>query len=564
MTKLFTLEGLLEDSYREICLDVTYWDQHSTFCDYLKSQGVSWDEAVYADWLDTCEQSVINQLKYYAFLIYRRLTVKDNWGDMGRQQIDGSFSRLLLDLRFDESLTFQQVQSFQDILKEAMVEHGILDWSESQLDEAFDDLSIELLGRKFFIQDFSLLNRCIRFLGSDIFIQGGVYGLDKEFMAGRGYSEQYGDYTCVTLDSEIVRSPHTIIPMAAVIGDQDVFIRMESLRTIFYLKWVGATQYWDVLFLSGDHNRLVSEGVKKECVRRYCDMTSDGLVKSMDVFVSDLRETVMFHELGHGVIQHHLLPIFAGALGETSKVVGENGVTALLEFLADFSPVYKSLKGPMQNMIDIAQTDVERAERLFWMYVSDTWFFDTEDVYMYVYSDMMALCFVHVVREDKSIDWDTLQDMIGTADSVTGTVDLNSEGMPCLVRFAIDWVVSCTEEWRQLMESATYTLKDKAPQSFDSLYETVCEDVRSEWTAVEPFDLESYMTVASVWSQIFEYFSQSSDKIDAYHEMVKDQDSRLKKAFFATILSPEDQETYRDDLHQYVLDQFFAKNVCKK
>ena len=72
-----------------------------------------------------------------------------------------------------------------------------------------------------------------------------------------------------------------------------------------------------------------------------------------------------------------------GAIGEVTKIFGENIYTAILEFLADFSPKKDEIMGPIQNMIKISRTDKNRMIRMYLMYLSDVWFYNTEDTYMY-------------------------------------------------------------------------------------------------------------------------------------------------------------------------------------
>lgn len=60
-------------------------------------------------------------------------------------------------------------------------------------------------------------------------------------------------------------------------------------------------------------------------------------------------------------------------------------------------------------MCKIAKTDRKRAERLFYIYFSDTWFYDTDDTYMYLYTDLMALVLLRYVNADRSVDFEKLE-----------------------------------------------------------------------------------------------------------------------------------------------------------
>ena len=58
----------------------------------------------------------------------------------------------------------------------------------------------------------------------------------------------------------------------------------------------------------------------------------------------------------------------------------------------------------IQNMIAIYKTDKNRAESMFYMYLSDVWFYDTPDTYMYLYSDLMVLILVRYIRKNQTIN----------------------------------------------------------------------------------------------------------------------------------------------------------------
>ena len=89
----------------------------------------------------------------------------------------------------------------------------------------------------------------------------------------------------------------------------------------------------------------IAEGIKQLVLEQYQIESKDDLIKKESSFINDMSETILFHELGHGTVQHHILPFEFGAIGEASKIYGENIYTAILEFLADFSPDKNKNKG---------------------------------------------------------------------------------------------------------------------------------------------------------------------------------------------------------------------------
>ena len=121
--------------------------------------------------------------------------------------------------------------------------------------------------------------------------------------------------------------------MAAIIGHQNIYIRLESLQTIFAQKWVQIFNYneFEMLSIYSDPYWNIAEGIKQLVLEQYQIESKDDLIKKESSFINDMSETILFHELGHGTVQHHILPFEFGAIGEASKIYGENIYTAILE-----------------------------------------------------------------------------------------------------------------------------------------------------------------------------------------------------------------------------------------
>ena len=46
---------------------------------------------------------------------------------------------------------------------------------------------------------------------------------------------------------------------------------------------------------------------------------------------------------------------------------------------------------------------------MYLMYLSDVWFYNTEDTYMYTYSDLMVLILIRYLMPNNDIDFDKLE-----------------------------------------------------------------------------------------------------------------------------------------------------------
>jgi hypothetical protein len=189
-----------------------------------------------------------------------------------------------------------------------------------------------------------------------------------------------------------------------------IHLRKEAFLAIFHQKWMQVFQYdeTEIEQQKMDINRNISEGIKRQALRCYKVSDEAGPAAKKDVFIRDMMETVKHHELAHGILQHEILDLVDVGIAGGAKVFQETIVSGMQEFLSDFVDSFRSLKGPIRNLIDIAKKDEARAIRMYYMYLSDVWFYDTDDEYMYTYSDLIVMMMSKYIRPGGSINWERL------------------------------------------------------------------------------------------------------------------------------------------------------------
>jgi len=353
------------------------------------------------------------QLHRFSYLIYQLMVVGGDWTDAGREHCESAFMRCELGLGPRVAIGGGHYDEFRVVCREKVKAFGLEGLSLAELSHQVETFRVSLLGKQFTIHEFSILNRMMMDLGLPFILQGGVYGPYREFILGEGSFRVMGAYRVFVFEREVVRSPTTIMPMAAMIGEREIFIRDEAMVSVFEAKWVS---FMPVAFM-GDRGyysdaQLISARVRREVFRLYGVASVAELHAVEGVFVEDLKETVLCHELGHGVIQYHLLSQEIAPVAEATKMCGECLTTALLEVLADVAPALEEVKGPLANMIEVACGDRVRAMRMFYMYLSDVWFFDTTDEYMFLYSTMISGVMASVILEGGEVDFEGLYDRL--------------------------------------------------------------------------------------------------------------------------------------------------------
>lgn len=353
----------------------------------------------------------LDQTTYLAFLVYHIMEKSGDWGQAGQDQSQVTFCRWMLGISPDETITYEQSQEFSekvdDQLKSLEIHQMPADFAEKRI----KDYQMTILGESFRCQDMEKIDVILQFMNTGLFYYLTRADKGYKIILFEGKKEFRMGYDVYTLEREVVRTPNIVVSMAAMITGHQILIRKEALETIYVQKWVPVFEDdpLEQAMMEADPNQNVAEGIKRHTLSLYDVDTVDKMKSNRELFVNEMAETITQHEIGHGAVQNEILDIDIEAIGNGTKVFGETIFTSLLEFFADFFPETDGVIGAIQNLIDISKTDTKRAERMFYMYFSDTWFFDTDDVFMYTYSYLLAMVLIRYVKKDLSVDFKKLE-----------------------------------------------------------------------------------------------------------------------------------------------------------
>ncbi len=417
--------------------------------EWLKEPSCKYTEKTLLTWFRGFKDQLKAAVTNNCILQYQEMRLSQNWGDAGKEQVEHSFARCLLGLPEAHTISSRELESFYTLWALKLKDLGLSDLSQEACKARLNDFPMTIDGHTFYLFDLDELNAILRFFDDKWVLQGGYYGHYMELILGKGTYRMQGEYRITQIETELMRTPTTIAAMAAVIGNKEVFVRREALSLIVEHKWrvMGNPWYW--ADLSKIEHRI-SEGFKAQTLLSY-HMTTPALFKKNESqFRAEMGETITYHELGHGIVQYYLLPINIATLGETTKYYGETIVTALLELLADIAPLYEDLHGPFYNMIKQSQKEPEKATRMAWMYASDTWFFDTEDTYMYIYSDLLACLYNGILTEKGDFNWTHLEALLRYPKNET------DDSTPSLVVWALQKVTEILNHVEAKLKNFNY------------------------------------------------------------------------------------------------------------
>ena len=474
------------------------------------------------------------------------MEISGDWGEPGESQVKSTFCRNLLKIAPTEQLTHDHFNEFTSKVKSNIADLQINPLSAQAAEQQLKTFTFNFLGKTYELFKTSELNKILRFSGSNKFLHAGQYGKQMEFIFGSGtYKTQQG-YDITIVKKEHIRTPNNVMSMAAIIGHQNIYIRLESLKTIFSQKWLQVFDYteMDMLSIYSDPFWNIAEGIKQNVLDRYDIKIKEDLIEKETVFIDDMSETILYHELGHGIIQNEILPFELGAIGEATKIFGENIYTAILEFLADFSPKHDDIMGPIQNIIAISKKDRNRAIRMYLMYMSDTWFYNTEDTYMYTYSDMMTLILIKYITPDNDVNFEKLEQ-----DLVYHSASNSNEPMSHFDRI-IQLYISDVTEIKTIVENATFSVTDQE-LSFKQIQEFLIGEFQKNDGFVHT---ETYEFLVPFWTNVLGYVQKISNSNSILMDYIEQQQTKTLKKLLILSCGKETAKKYDYDHRKYIID----------
>jgi len=257
----------------------------------------------------------------------------------------------------------------------------------TSLESYISDFVFEIGDKKFSLQEGEDLDRLLSEKGSTLIIVSGYHGTERNLILGRGTRNYKAPYTHVALSSEYLRSPSIVMPIVAMIGVHSIVVRELAVETVFHDKWVAMTSpSWR--FSAADK---LGYAIKKKTLHQYGvqDLSDTAIMTIYPKFLSDMRLLLTAHEVGHGIIQHDRLPEKIALMAESSQLLGDTILIALLELLADIAPKSSYGQGPILEIVEHTVSAPERARRGFGLYMSDAYFYDTNTPHMFSYSHLI-------------------------------------------------------------------------------------------------------------------------------------------------------------------------------
>ncbi len=554
LLQLFVDQKITQEA-AELLLDSSLYGRHKTLRHHLDDHAISYDPAQYDALVRFLEKSLYDQVFYIAHLQYHLMQISNDWGDVGEQQIKIAFSRCLLNISSQEPIDYSHAAEFENLVEKNLNDLGIKSMSVGVTQSQYELSFLKLLGREFKANPGEKISEILAFAGSKYRVQSRPFKKGFSYIFGEMLTKTKAEYTIHFIVKEWIRTPSYVMANAALVSDHTIYMREESLRTVFVQKWVQALEdnwmynhqiktnlYWNV-----------SHAIKKTTLDLFAVKTADDLKAHQKQFIGDMRETIMYHEIGHGITKDYIFPYesiaIAQGIDHYHKLSGYEG---LIEFLSDFSPAVHGLHGPYWNMIQIAKTNKIRAERMFYMYLSDVFFYDTEDEYMYAYSDFMCMMALRYIGPDKQVDFAKMEKDLFYVSSENGQIQLAKHAKTSLFQRLAELFWTDIDSIKQLVKGLKFTLSTE--KDFNYIKGLWLQETRKYFKFATDQDT---VFLSSFWVNVFSYIDhfskESTPKVKA---LLEKQNKTVAAKIMVTMCGRKVAEEYGFDARRYVMDTF--------
>lgn len=542
---LFSQKGTLSLEAKHLLKDQAVLNQYKTILEYAKAHDRSLSKQEILRLRDKIESDLKNGAEEHAFVIFKlfELGTFGNQDDFGFRQ---SMASWLAEDEIDEYGDPSRSPTFQSRLKEGYSQYNLISATESSVKYRFEQYKPTVVGITFELVYQNRLNRLLQFIGSKLRVYVKQFKKGVSIVLGYATLKKIGIYNISVFTTELIRTPNFSITNAANVLETDIMVRHVSLNTIFDYKW--APIFEDTFYdwrLSSDPYWNISHAIKSEAVNRYRANWNLPVSDLKPNLVNEMEEGIIFHEIGHTVIQDMFLPTESICVGLGTKYYGASFYDALYELLADFAPKHKLGLGAMANLVKIAKTDRAKAERMFYTYLSDIWFFDTDDRDMWPYATIVALCMLRHINPDRSVNFDGIN-----ADVSVTKGEKNSGSL-------IELIKNCFISDTQVISEAVKPLRFLV-NGGDYSFQYVLNDRITQWRKRHPgASPEEYTFLQPFWHNMFSFIHHFTTEEPRIKGLV---DELVEHSMYKILLftaGSANAEKYRQTPRQYIVDRCF-------
>lgn len=396
------------------------------------------------------ESYLSHQIKQMAARQYYVMNEKQDFGELGAERVEMGFCRVFFQIPADQDLDYGQMQRFEMQMQRYRKAYAKIRLEKLQL---LDEARVcHIFDRKLEWFKDREINQVLEFLGSSYRLIVGFLGVFRSILYGPVSERFLDEYRVTEFLKEEARTPAAVLSIAAVVGGKHVAIRHESCDLIYQNKWKDADT-WPGM----DEESSLGDQIKQKALSLY-ELETGKDYKNL--FMQEMHEGLIWHEIGHGIVLNSLVLPHESAFGEAMAVWGNNIISVMKEFFADWAPKrpdalnpelakikfqiqkledkddwrellpdsefkeYRQaylkekqwlaedslhLRGPLRYMTNLAlEGKRQKALRMLMVYLSDNWFLGGSHHSFYNQSDCLIGLLLPYLKEAGDFDFERL------------------------------------------------------------------------------------------------------------------------------------------------------------
>ena len=549
--ELETISEKAGKKYGKLLFSEKIHSRYPNFLEVLEDKKVKNPKKVILKLRKIIEEKLIREIDYLSHIMYYYMEKIGDFGAPGEQRVSISQCRFMLKIPNTRAVNQFDADKFRELVEKERKRLNINNLNTQDLKNILKKSKFHILGQEFETFHSEKINFLLYFIGSNKRLSSGYYGTEEGFIIGDAIPKEVEGYKVSILTSEDARTPNNVLSIAAVIGHKEIFIRRESCRTIFYNKWVKIFDYdpYEYKKIMNDDYGNISETIKKKTIKLYDVKNKKDLTAAEDTFLDEMIDTILHHEFGHGLTSNNILDPELSVVGEVTQIYGENLITLIKEFLADWIPQMENSRGPIQNIIDIAlkDKDIKKATRMLYMYMSDSWFYDTGEIYMYPHTDLMMAILLKYIKKDGSFDFGKL-----SKDLSYDLKKTPEENLKTIYGHMLHYYIQSTKYIMTLIKNAKFKL-----QGGIRTFQYVAVFLHNYFKQKAPQYTEHTVHYREAfWNNMLKYVSRFSPETD---KKIKEYISMVNKDILKNVLidvaGEEIAKKYNFNIRNYVVDK---------
>ncbi len=344
---------------------------------------------------------LVEQFKNVAIMNYLYMQKSNDYGIVGEQQISISFCRIILKIPTDKEITQEDADNFANIIEDYDNKSG--NKTANEYLTMAGEYELDFYGKKIIFKNIQKIVPYLDFMKIKIFLYSKLYK-QPDFILGKAKKLHINQHEVFIIKKELIRSPDMHLSIAGRKGDVTI-VRKESCEVIFLHKWDSFYDYplyYKERALSHPDS-AISRAIQNKALSLYDINNNKDILKRKKLFIEEMIDGVLWHEMGHVTGGNEI--DLAMETMQASLDYPEFAITVLGEVIADWAPEQNGGKGAFARFLEIAKTDINRAQREIYVYLSDIWF---DDEKYSLRNDVLTGLAVSFIENDGSVNFDKI------------------------------------------------------------------------------------------------------------------------------------------------------------